>query len=445
MTQCLFFNKEKLTHSLSYFVLITIFSLLILPQTTQAHARWKLDGNTPPRNNSTGIKENPCGVPRTSTPMTFEPGETIEVEWEETINHPGYFTISFSPANDEGFENFVLLDNIPEIREQEFYKATITLPNMICDDCTLQLIQVMLDQPETPYYYSCADIVLKAPVPSDTVPPRSAQNLMITSGRDYTQLSWNNPVEDFYKTMVLQSRSPANFTPTNQLIYNLGDQLGNTEVIYLGSGASINLSLDPLSGTYYYTLYTYDLAGNYSTPINGITTLVEVQNEPPQINFLIEQRGQQTLIVTQNGGNVIVQVNITDPNPNDSHNFNWSQTDPRLIDLDFSENSITFDPLLLAEDSYPIHVRIEDSGIPVMKTEGNLNLQVIKSLINSGENQINPEAEAVPVFPFLGYFGYLNFLYLLFTFVIIDKERARNKFLFIRRTIFCYQGEKMGA
>ncbi|MFA9472798.1 MAG: hypothetical protein ACERNK_19695, partial [Deltaproteobacteria bacterium] len=46
------------------------------------------------------------------------------------------------------------------------YMATVTLPNVTCDNCTLQVIQVMYDKP--PYttpgndiYYQCADLVLR--------------------------------------------------------------------------------------------------------------------------------------------------------------------------------------------------------------------------------------------------------------------------------------------
>jgi hypothetical protein len=136
-------------------------------ETACAHARFSLDGSTPPRNNSTGLKSAPCGgVERTNNPAIFMSGQTIEVEWEETINHPGYFRIAFSPANDEGFDDNVLKDNIIDTQNSEspvphFYNVSITLPAVVCDQCTLQLIQVMTENPDNPRnYYSCADIKL---------------------------------------------------------------------------------------------------------------------------------------------------------------------------------------------------------------------------------------------------------------------------------------------
>ena len=57
------------------------------------------------------------------------------------------------------------------------YTQTITLPNQACENCTLQLIQMMTDKP--PYttdlasddiYFQCADIALRAPGGIDAGP-----------------------------------------------------------------------------------------------------------------------------------------------------------------------------------------------------------------------------------------------------------------------------------
>ena len=156
-------KKSVLAAALFTVVGLSVFSTEI----AFAHARFSLDGNTPPRNTSTGLKSAPCGgVARTNNPAVFTSGQTIEVEWEETINHPGYFRIAFSPVNDEDFDGNVLKDNIIDTQNAEtpmphFYAASITLPAVVCDECTLQLIQVMTENPTNPRnYYSCADIKL---------------------------------------------------------------------------------------------------------------------------------------------------------------------------------------------------------------------------------------------------------------------------------------------
>jgi hypothetical protein len=112
-----------------------------------------------PRNNLAN-KIGPCGPSRTATATVFQPGQTIDVLWTETIAHPGHYTISFSSANDTNFR--VLVDNIPNPEGVQNGGYRITLPNELCSACTLQLIQVMTENSVPTNYYSCADIRLVA-------------------------------------------------------------------------------------------------------------------------------------------------------------------------------------------------------------------------------------------------------------------------------------------
>lgn len=117
-----------------------------------------------PRSASDSLKAGPCGdVPRTSSGATYQPGQTITVRWTETVEHPGNFRISFSPANDEGFDDAsqILADGIKDIPGEapHQYEAQVKLPDVTCSACTLQLRQFMKGSAR-PYYYSCADLVL---------------------------------------------------------------------------------------------------------------------------------------------------------------------------------------------------------------------------------------------------------------------------------------------
>lgn len=122
-------------------------------------------------------KEGPCGSAgsKRGRATTYKPGETITVRWKETIGHPGHFRISFDPNGESGFvdpkaaDDFdtaptVLVDNIKDKTGTQVYEQSVTLPDVECEKCTLQLIQVMTDKP--PYgdgndlYYQCADITL---------------------------------------------------------------------------------------------------------------------------------------------------------------------------------------------------------------------------------------------------------------------------------------------
>jgi hypothetical protein len=134
------------------------------------------------------LKFGPCGTPggqRSANVTTLEPGAAVEVVWDEYIDHPGHYRIAFDADGDDDFVDpvclsgcqtrtpeidlysnaAVLLDGIADTVGGEV-RATVTLPDIECDNCTLQVIQVMYDKP--PYalpgddiYYQCADLVLR--------------------------------------------------------------------------------------------------------------------------------------------------------------------------------------------------------------------------------------------------------------------------------------------
>lgn len=183
------FGKFNLTPLLIRVAALVLMGASLLGGAPQAlaHARWKLGSKvTPPRNDSTGLKTPPCGdVPRTATPVTFKPGQQVTVEFEETINHLGYFEIYFMPANDTIPGTPVALTTVQDNQNTPIlnganhqFTAQITLPTTECEGCTLQLIQTMQDQGPTgpkAFYYSCSDIrISNNPVPPAPAPPAPA-------------------------------------------------------------------------------------------------------------------------------------------------------------------------------------------------------------------------------------------------------------------------------
>ena len=182
-------------------------AVLIAAPVSSAHTRWATDSIAPPRSSNSNLKEGPCGnIPRTSTPTTFNIGETITLSWDETINHPGYFRIAFSMANDEGFDDNVLIESFldtqgPEAPTPHRFSTSVTLPATTCTECTLQIIQVMTENPERPRnYYSCADIILtdpssETPEPEpEPAPPEttlSTAEIALALLQDFTQLDLN--------------------------------------------------------------------------------------------------------------------------------------------------------------------------------------------------------------------------------------------------------------
>ena len=130
-----------------------------------------------------------CDVPaaqshdtnRSTKVTTFAPGEKIQIQVVEYIDHSGRFRVAFDPdgADMTDFNSNILLD-VPDDATKKGgtnnapYTFEVTLPMMTCENCTLQVIQDMSGNTTTPVkdpapdptYYSCADIRLVA---SDTM------------------------------------------------------------------------------------------------------------------------------------------------------------------------------------------------------------------------------------------------------------------------------------
>jgi len=142
-------------------------------------------------NGGGGSKECPCGgtavdpdricnVPavdshdpnRSSKVTPFEAGSEITVRMEEYINHSGRFRVAFDPdgADMTDFNSNILMD-VADDKNTQIYEFKVKLPNMTCENCTLQVIQDMngntttavADPSKDSTYYTCADIRLVAP------------------------------------------------------------------------------------------------------------------------------------------------------------------------------------------------------------------------------------------------------------------------------------------
>jgi len=124
------------------------------------------------------IKTGPCGQAgstRSSTVTELAPGSTITVTWDETVPHEGHYRIAFDDSGqdfpvpkqiDTVDGRTVLADGIPDPDDStDKFSAKVTLPDIECDNCTLQLIQVMSTAPSnwpaSSMYFTCADLRLK--------------------------------------------------------------------------------------------------------------------------------------------------------------------------------------------------------------------------------------------------------------------------------------------
>ncbi len=155
----------------------------------QAHTKWI---DPPPRDPNGNIKTGPCGgIPRTGTYKQYAAGATIDVSFDEFIDHIGCFQVALSDANDTNFQVLYQIDDPSDMPGKR--TAKVTLPaGKTCEKCTLQVRQIMIgsltctgrkagmatttapfDDPSKrgagDTYYSCADVCIGTTCPPITV------------------------------------------------------------------------------------------------------------------------------------------------------------------------------------------------------------------------------------------------------------------------------------
>ncbi|MEJ7596773.1 MAG: SCE4755 family polysaccharide monooxygenase-like protein [Kofleriaceae bacterium] len=141
-------------------------------------------------------KAGPCGAAGSKRGQTVTPyaaGETITVEWDETVGHPGHYRIAFDDDGNDAFQNpstpndnfaSTLADQIVDRDGTTHYTQTVTLPTTPCANCTLQLVQVMTTQvPYNSFYYQCADLTIgDAPRPATMTSVAAARRIRHRAG-----------------------------------------------------------------------------------------------------------------------------------------------------------------------------------------------------------------------------------------------------------------------
>lgn len=163
---------------------IAPLALLLVSGTASAHIAM-----TKPAVRSVDQKAGPCGQAGSSrggNVTEFQPGEEVTIEWDETVDHPGHYRISFdddgndfmNPNNpDDGFAT-TMVEPIAD-KQGGHYTQTFTLPTTPCDNCTIQLVQVMTTSiPYNSFYFQCADIRIAG----DVVPPDDEPEGGVDSG-----------------------------------------------------------------------------------------------------------------------------------------------------------------------------------------------------------------------------------------------------------------------
>lgn len=180
-----------------------VIALLSLPAIANAHIYLTAPRGRGDAPNGDPQKNRHCGVTgrMADRVTTLTPGATISIKFRETINHPGWYRISFQPNGETfrippasngpmaggGVSNYptenmtgmtdadtgsmILMDRILDDGNLVSKDIQVTLPNMECTNCTLQVLSVMTAgatyNPANggSLYFQCADITLAANAP----------------------------------------------------------------------------------------------------------------------------------------------------------------------------------------------------------------------------------------------------------------------------------------
>jgi len=139
--------------------------------------------------------------------------------------------------------------------------------------------------------------------------------------------------------------------------------------------------------TVIFTIQTLSLPGEAGEKTTHTVTITEA-NLKPAITLAAVQGGLQTHLVVTGNGNVTLTANVTDPNPGDSHSYDWSLTNNSLVDdnLDGDPATFVFDPSGLTPGFYKARVTVTDNGSPVLSTENELLIEVIATAPTLGSS-----------------------------------------------------------
>jgi len=108
------------------------------------------------------------------------------------------------------------------------------------------------------------------------------------------------------------------------------------------------------------------------------TVTITQANVMPTARIIATQQGQTVTTAAADGGPITITAVVTDPNPGDSHSYNWASSDSGMFDpTDFSDDSYTIDPSILAEGVYRVVVNLADDGAPIATNSAESLLRIV--------------------------------------------------------------------
>lgn len=126
----------------------------------------------------------------------------------------------------------------------------------------------------------------------------------------------------------------------------------------------------------------------FTGAVPGVKTLhvvtITEANVAPAVSLNAIQNNKLTREVLTTGGTVTLSANVRDPNPGDTHTYNWSGTDNSLVanpGTGGSANDVfAFEPAALAPGLYRVSVSVTDSGTSPLTSSDSMLIYVLASV-----------------------------------------------------------------
>jgi hypothetical protein len=114
---------------------------------------------------------------------------------------------------------------------------------------------------------------------------------------------------------------------------------------------------------------------------SAYTLTITEKNIAPQVTYSVTQDNEQRLLIENNAGQVVIQTEVSDSNPLDTHQYQWLDSDSELVDLDSDETTYTFDTTGLTADIQTLNLVVTDNGDTPLSTQTNIYLVITDTLV----------------------------------------------------------------
>ncbi len=108
------------------------------------------------------------------------------------------------------------------------------------------------------------------------------------------------------------------------------------------------------------------------------TVTITELNLAATVDIASEQNGSNTRLIVTNNGEVTLSAEVNDPNPSDTHTYDWSLTNNNLVDnnLDTDPSTFVFDPSVLLPGFYKVVLIVSDDGTPALDARVEVLLEI---------------------------------------------------------------------